>query len=577
MADLVVTGLTVQTDGVTSSGPIETTSGITTATGLSSPRITDEVSDALHPVELYVDAAAGDDANDGTAGNPVLTMDRLAALVPVNGYTNVYISGDPAWAGGGMFPYEGYRGHLQILAADALTVVGAPDVVTAYVAAGGAYGQDQVTPTALVPADATDRVRFLILQDDAGDDHLVKILAENTGVWETEPAGLTITGANPVTLIDLTQTLAPVAAVAASPYHHQGDVKLIGFNVTSPGADGLTGFGYSACVIDGTADVQSVNMGYNGCIGQLTIAPLLGAAAPGIHCPVGALTGSALDDLVHNDTMPGCHITMAGGASLLRLISASAPGAGTIRATVYEAGDLYVGNPEAHLTLLNVRGVLAASGLQVMDGGKVSVGNSQLGDVVQAHGTQIVLTHDVEFTSIDHDGRLKAAGTGANISVSIEDPAKVAGSDTLAFLGRALSAREGITITGNMWDAATALPAVRLDGWSEACRFTMAVGPGIDRGAGNLVELMGGYHDFGACTGDNANAGGTGLAILGLGTRFIADNGFAITGNAGGTTTIGIGSKGHVALPGAGTVENDFAGGGALTGAERLCVFEHRA
>ena len=529
--------------------------------------------------DIYVDAAAGLDTNPGTAAAPVLTMDRAAEIVPPMGYCNIYVSGDPAWVGGGQFPYAGYRGHCQIIAVDALTGVGAPDVVAAYGAGTGAYGRDQVTPTVLVPADATDRVRFLVLTDDAGDDHIVKILGEVGGVWQTEPAALTITGANAVVLYDLTQTLAPANYVIASPLHHEGDVKIIGFNVTSPGADGMTGFGFAACVIDATADVQALNMGYNATLGGITIAADLGTAAPGTYCPAASLVGSVFETIQQNNQMPGCHVTMAGGASLLRLISASSPGCGRIVGTIWEAGDIYVGNPEASVVFSQSRGVLAASGLQVMDGAQVRAGNTMFGDILTKDGTQIVLSDDIEATSVDVDGELTAAGVGTHVSVVIIDAVKEAAtSDTLGFVSGQHARLYCLTITGNYWDiAAVATPIVQLMGKSEDCRFTLPVGPGVDRGAGDLVEILGGDHVFGPCTGDNANVGGTGMSILGFNTSFSAQNGFAITGNGGGTTTVGIGSKGHVALPGAGTRENDFAAAGALTGVELMAMFDHRA
>lgn len=524
---------------------------------------------------IYVNAATGLDTQSGGVTDPVLTMDRAAEIVPPFGYCTIYVSGDPAWVGGGQFPYAGYKGHLTILPVDALTVVGAPDVLAGYVAGGGGYGQDQVTPTVLVPADATDRDRFLLLTDDATDVHIVKILEEAGGVWLTEPAGLTITGANAVSLVTLTQTLAPANYVHASPLHHEGDVKIVGFNVTSPGADGLTGFGFAACVIDGTADVHALNMGYNAVLGGITIDPAMGGVAPGIHVPAATLVGSVFELIQHNAYFPGCHVSCAGGASMIRLISASSPGCGRVLGTVWEAGDFYLGNPEAEMLMDNSRGVLAASGIQVMDCAHLRVGNSQMGDLVTGADTKVLLTNDIGVTSAEIEGVLKAAGVGGNESVIVNDAAKAGGSDTYGFVSGHHAELQGITISGNMWPAATALPAVVIRGWSQDLRLTLNLT--LDRGAGDYVEVDGGYHYLGPCTGDNSNAGGTGMSLIGLGTRVSVQNGFAITGNAGGTTTVGIGSKGHVALPGAGTLENDFAAAGAPTAVEQLCIFEHRA
>jgi len=527
---------------------------------------------------LFVDDTAGLDTNDGTVGNPVLTMDRLAEIVPNSGYCNVYVTGDPVWTGAGAYPYAGYKGHLQIFSVDALTVVGAPDVVAAYGAGTGTFGLDQVTPTVLVPADATDRSRFLVLTDDAAAQHLVRIVEEVSGVWQTESAGLTITGANAVSLVTLTSTLAPVNAVFASPTHHEGDVKIIGFNVTSPGINGMTGFGFAACVIDASAHVTALNLGYNATLGGITIEDDAGPLAPAAYCPSAALTGSNLEDLINRVMISGCHLTMAGGASLLRLISSSAPGCGRIMGgTVWEAGDVYVGNPEAFLLMDEFRGVLAASGLQQMDGSRIRMGDGQLGDLIQSAGCQIELTGEIRPTSVDHDGLIKAAGTGANETVGVTDAVKFgATSDTVCFIGGQHSKREGVTISGNMWDDAGGnIPAVRLEGDSEHCRFTLSLV--FDRGTASAVELLNGKHDFGAFTGDNDNVGGSGLSILGVHTSLAVDNGFAITGNSGATTTIGIGSKGLVALPGAGTSENDFAAAGAITGVETMAMFIHRA
>lgn len=595
MVDFLADGVTVGADGVTSGGDIAAAgkdiSGATatmtgaisgsdmTATGLITGKqaaIEQMFAPAAQAdaLSLYVDGAAGDDGDDGTVGNPVLTMDRLAELVPNNGYCFVYVTGDPTWAGGGAFPYQGYQGHLRIFSVDAVTVIGAADVIAAYGSGTGSYGRDQVTPTVLVPNDATDRSRFLILTDDGAAQHIVRIQEVVGGLYETEAAGLTITGANAVSLVEMTSTLAPAAAVYASPMHHEGDVQIIGFNVTSPGENGLTGFGFAACVIDASAHVTALNLGYNATLGGITIDDTAGPLAPAAYCPSAALTGTNLEDLVNGVYIAGDHLTMAGGASLLRLISASAPGCGRVMGTVWEAGDIYVGNPEAFLLMTDFRGVLAASGLQVMDGAQVRMGDGQLGDLVQSADAQIALTGEITPTSVNHEGGIKAAGTGGNESIGVEDAAKAGGSDTVAFRGGKLSKREGITITGNMWDAATAQELVQLDGVSENCRFTLGT---PDCGAGDMVSLLGGDHDFGACTGDNSNVGGTGLSINGLGTTLSVDNGFAITGNGGGTTTIGIGIKGHVALPGAGTVENDFTAAGAVGGNERLCVFEHRA
>jgi len=524
---------------------------------------------------IYVDAAAGNDTNPGTPASPVLTMDRAMELVPPYGHCAIYVTGDPAWVGGGQVPYAGYRGHLTILPVDALTQVGAADVVAAYAAGGGGFGQDQVTPTALVPADATDRTRFLVITDDAGDDHIVKILEEAGGVWLTEPAALTVTGANDLLLMDLTQTLAPANYVTASPLHHEGDVKIVGFNVTSPGADGLTGIGFAACVIDASADVHALNMGYNAMLGGITIDPATGYVAPGTYVPPGSLVGSVFETIQQNNQMPGCHVTCAGGASFIRLISASSPGCGRIIGTVWEAGDVYVGNSEAQLVMDQARGVLAASGLQVMDGAHVRVGDSQMGDLITGADTEVVLASDIGVTSAEIDGVLKAAGVGANESVIVNDATKAGGSDTYSFVSGHHAELQGITISGNMWPAATALPAVVIRGWSQDLRFTLNLT--LDRGAGDYVEIDGGYHYLGPCTGDNSNVAGTGMSLIGLGTRVSVQNGFAITGNGGGTTTVGIGVKGHVALPGAGTLENDFAAAGALTATEQLCIFEHRA
>ena len=201
------------------------------------------------------------------------------------------------------------------------------------------------------------------------------------------------------------------------------------------------------------------------------------------------------------------------------------------------------------------------------------------GDILTSDGTQVILADDIECTSIVYDGELSAAGVGTHISLECIDAAKVgAGSDTVGVISGPHSRTYCITFTGDYWPvAAVATPIIQLDGACENCRFTLPVGPGVDRGAWDLIEIRGDAHTFGPCTGDNANAGGTGLSILGFNTSLSVQNGFAITGNAGGTTTIGIGSKGHVALPGAGTRENDFAAAGALTGVELMAMFDHRA
>lgn len=530
---------------------------------------------------VYVNAATGVDANPGTAALPVLTMDRAMELVPPYGFCSVYVTGDPAWAGGGAVPYEGYRGHLRVFATNAFTDAGGgADTVTAYVAAAGVYGEDTLTPTALVPADATDRSRFVEITEDVGAGgatHLVRVLEEITGVWQLEPRGLTVTGANAIALLEPTSTLAPVAAISASSLHNEGDVMLIGFNVTSPGADGITGLTFAACVLDATADVHAINQGPNTSFGGISTNAAIGAVAPAAYVPAAALVGSALEDLVAADAeLPGCHITMAGGASVLRMIASSAPGAGRIVGTVWEAGDIYVGNPESHLVMAQSRGPLAADGLQVMDGATVTMGLCQTGDIVQSDDAHIILTGAIGATSVNHDGNIKAAGVGAAVDINIVDAVKLAAtSDTYAFVGGPHSRRQGIVITGTMWAAATACPAVSLDGWSEDVDLVLPASQ--DHGAGDYAEIAGGYHYLGTCSGDNVNAGGTGMSLLGLGTRASVANGFSITGNGGGTTTVGVGSLGHIALPAGGAVANDFAAAGAITGVEQCCIIEHRA
>jgi hypothetical protein len=368
-----------------------------------------------------------------------------------------------------------------------------------------------------------------------------------------------------------------VGGVIASPYQHQGTVVIVGGIVTSPGENGLVGIGFAACQIDGTAHDEAVKMGYNATIGRISTSDLIGELAPGAYCPTAYLVGSAVDAVVHGGFYPGNHLLMPGGATaILECIGPASPGCGVVEGLVYEGGHIRIGNPDAIPEIHQVRGADADSGLELMDGAHCKLGSADIGAIVQGPGSQIIQTGDVACLSYyGEDGEHLAAGTGVKYSLAVADAAKAGGSDTYCIETTKGHRSVGIIYGGNGWPAATAMPSVALRGKMRFCNLTL--GTGADRGAGDLVDFDGCDAGLDACSGDNPNAGGTGASLTGLGARVSVENGFALTGNAGVTTTVGIGSKGHVALPAAGIIENDFAGGGALTGAEQFCIFEHRA
>lgn len=582
MADFEATGVQVGTDGVTSSGDIaaagkEITGGKLTATEAAVVAKLFEEATVAAATVLDVNSATGDDGNDGVAA-PVASIDRAEELVPDGGLTIVRVSGAPVWTGGSQTPRRAYRGNVVLLGMDAPTVVDT-GTVAAYTAGTGDKGRDQITPTwtAHPPADATDRSRFMVIEDDLGTSHMAKIVWEDgAGNYEIEPIGITVTGANPVSIVDMTTDLSPASAVFASPFQHQGSVLVIGCVVTSPGLNGLVGLSFAACQIVATAHDEAVKMGYNSSLGRVTADDSLGLLSPAVYCPTAYLTGSALDGLVNGQFYPGSHLLMPGGATaMLECISPASPGCGAVEGLVYEGGKIRVGNPDAVLEISQVRGADADSGVELMDGASCKLGLANVGAVVKGPGASIVQTGDVDCLSyLGEEGYHGAAGTGVKHSLTVTDASKAGGDDSYAIETRKGHVFTGIILGGNGWPAATAMPSVALRGKMRFCNLTL--GTGADRGAGDLVDFDGCDAELDACSGDNPNAGGTGASLTGLGTRVSVANGFAITGNGTGTTTIGIGKKGHVALPAAGNIENDLPAGPTV-GDEQLCVFEHRA